>query len=187
MSPHRRNLLCYALLLLGLLALPLQAEPQLSTRKGKIEIELTTRDVSGDAKAKGQAEAKGPVLSTRTNPLSGGVANPTKPIMTGTPGSRTKWNIISIQGVEYVKLSDLCAFYRFERLRNTGKPGCITYGSQNRQISFRPGKQDFYVNNYRYILSFPVREMGGDRSVDCFCMLDSDCEEYGCRWCCRFH
>ncbi len=65
-----------------------------------------------------------------------------------------------IDGTDYVKLADVCKFYGFTPRQ--GKPGCLAYGAgRSTVVSIRPGKQDFYVNNYRYILSYPIRDNQG--------------------------
>ncbi len=74
-----------------------------------------------------------------------------------------KWDIESIEGVSYVKLNDVWQFYKFTPKK--GRPGCVSYGAGNRIVSVRPSHQDFYVNNYRYILSYPVRELGGSLMI----------------------
>lgn len=71
-----------------------------------------------------------------------------------------KWEIYDVGGVKYVSLSDVWKFYRFSPKQ--GREGCVSYGAANRVVSVRPEKQDFYVNNYRYILSYPVRKHGND-------------------------
>lgn len=71
-----------------------------------------------------------------------------------------KWEIYDVGGVKYVKLNDVWKFYRFSP--KTGHPGCVSYGAANRVVSVKPERQDFYVNNYRYILSYPVRRHGED-------------------------
>lgn len=65
-----------------------------------------------------------------------------------------------IGGTDYVKLADVWKYYGFAP--RTGRTGCVSYGAGNRTVSVRPGKQDFYVNNYRYILSFPVKDYGAE-------------------------
>lgn len=70
-----------------------------------------------------------------------------------------KWEITSFNGVDYVRLSDVWSFYRFDK--KPGKPGFVSYGAGNRVVSLRAGKQDFYVNSFRYILSYPVMEHAG--------------------------
>ncbi|MCQ2371154.1 MAG: N-acetylmuramoyl-L-alanine amidase [Akkermansia sp.] len=64
-----------------------------------------------------------------------------------------------VNGQDYVRLSDVWAFYGFKPVH--GRAGCENYGAANRVVSVRPGKQDFYVNNYRYILSYPVQNVDG--------------------------
>ncbi len=75
------------------------------------------------------------------------------------PASQKKWDIQSIEGVDYVKLNDVWNFYKFTPRK--GRSDCISYGAGNRVVSVRPSHQDFYVNNYRYILSYPVRDLNG--------------------------
>ncbi len=70
-----------------------------------------------------------------------------------------KWNISSIEGVDYVRLDDVWKFYKFSPRK--GRRDCVSYGAGNRVVSVRPSHQDLYVNNYRYILSYPVREYAG--------------------------
>lgn len=65
-----------------------------------------------------------------------------------------------IGGTDYVKLADVWKYYGFTTRK--GRAGCVSYGAGNRTVSIRPGKQDFYVNNYRYILSFPVKDYGAE-------------------------
>ncbi len=74
-----------------------------------------------------------------------------------------KWDISRIEGVDYVHLRDVWKFYRFSPKQ--GRPGCVSYGAGNRVVSVRPHHQDFYVNNYRYILSYPVREHNGSLMI----------------------
>lgn len=65
----------------------------------------------------------------------------------------------TVNGEDYVKLADVWDFYGFKPV--SGRAGCQSYGAGNRVVSIRPGKKDFYVNNYRYILSFPVQSVDG--------------------------
>ena len=70
-----------------------------------------------------------------------------------------KWQVSSFHGVDYVRLNDVWKFYGFSPKQ--GRPGCVSFGAGNRVVSIRPSKQDFYVNNFRYILSYPVVQSGG--------------------------
>lgn len=69
-----------------------------------------------------------------------------------------QWEIYDIGGVKYVSLNDVWRFYRFTPKQ--GRPGCVSYGAANRVVSVKPERQDFYVNNYRYVLSYPVQKHG---------------------------
>lgn len=80
-------------------------------------------------------------------------------VAAGRGSAVDKWDVASMEGVDYVKLSDVWSFYRFER--KAGRPGYVSYGAGNRVVSLRAGAHDFYVNAYRYILSYPVMERGG--------------------------
>ncbi|MBR5195834.1 MAG: N-acetylmuramoyl-L-alanine amidase [Akkermansia sp.] len=77
--------------------------------------------------------------------------------------AQNTWDVTSIEDVEYVKLSDVWRFYRFTPKK--GRPGCVSYGSGKHVVSLKPEKQDFYVNNYRYVLSHPVRKVGSDLMI----------------------
>jgi N-acetylmuramoyl-L-alanine amidase len=69
-----------------------------------------------------------------------------------------KWEIYDVGGVKYVDLSDVWSFYSYSPKK--GRDGFISYGGGKYVVSVKPEKQDFYVNNFRYILSFPVRRHG---------------------------
>ncbi len=75
-------------------------------------------------------------------------------------GAGGKWEVMQVRGVDYVRVRDVWKFYGFAK--REGRPGCVSYGAGNRTISLRPLKQDFYVNNYRYILSYPILQEGGE-------------------------
>ena len=73
------------------------------------------------------------------------------------------WKVDEIDGVDYVKLSDVWRFYRFTPKK--GRPGCISYGGGKHVVSIKAGQHDFYVNNFRYVLSHPVRELGQELMI----------------------
>lgn len=78
--------------------------------------------------------------------------------LSGMAQAAGKWNIYRIDGVDYVKLNDVWKFYNFKPKQ--GRSGFISYGAKDMIVSVKPSRQDFYVNNYRYILSYPVRTTG---------------------------
>lgn len=71
-----------------------------------------------------------------------------------------KWNIHTNNGVRYISVAELWRFYGFKSYKSKGRAGFVTYGSKNRYVSVRAGQHDFYVNTYRYILSFPILSHG---------------------------
>ncbi|MBR3943599.1 MAG: N-acetylmuramoyl-L-alanine amidase, partial [Akkermansia sp.] len=71
----------------------------------------------------------------------------------------TDWQVWKVGGVEYVEVEDACKFYKY--LPKQGRPGFKSYGSARHTISVKANKQDFYVNNFRYILSYPIKEHNG--------------------------
>ncbi len=74
-----------------------------------------------------------------------------------------KWDIYRVDGVDYVTLADLCKFYKLKPKK--GREGFLGYGDSEKVISIKPTRQDFYVNNYRYILSYPVRDAGEHKLI----------------------
>lgn len=64
----------------------------------------------------------------------------------------------SIDGVEYVPLTEVCKKYRLKPVASKGN--MLTYQGTHR-VSLCNNRQDFYVNNYRYVLSYPIRTYAG--------------------------
>lgn len=83
--------------------------------------------------------------------------------LSGQLCAQGSWEVSKIEGVEYVKLSDVWRFYRFSPRK--GRAGCVSYGSGKHVVSVKPERQDFYVNNYRYVLSHPVRRSGSELMI----------------------
>ena len=80
------------------------------------------------------------------------------------------WSSATIEGVDYVNLREVCRRYGYSAL--PPHRGMLAYGKQesarhssqlrhNYRIFLRPGKQDFFVENYRFLLTYPVREANG--------------------------
>ncbi|MBQ2814993.1 MAG: N-acetylmuramoyl-L-alanine amidase [Akkermansia sp.] len=67
-----------------------------------------------------------------------------------------------IDGVEYVRLADICRTYNLRP--KASQNGMHTYGGSHR-VSLIPARQDFYVNNYRYVLSYPIKSYGGELMI----------------------
>lgn len=80
------------------------------------------------------------------------------------------WTSANFDGVDYVNMREVCKRYGYSAL--PGQHGMLAYGrvGNNRQstplkrhyrIFLRPGKLDFYVESYRFVLTHPVRESNG--------------------------
>jgi N-acetylmuramoyl-L-alanine amidase len=93
--------------------------------------------------------------------------------LAGEVCARGMWQQAKIGGEDYVKLSDVWRFYKFTPKQ--GRPGCVSYGGGRHVVSLKAGQHDFYVNNFRYVLSHPVQELGGElyiSSVDMRKLVD---------------
>ncbi len=75
------------------------------------------------------------------------------------------WKRYTIRGQQYIRVADLMSFYRFRHVTHYGRRGYTTYGQGNRAVSYRTGKSDFYVNNYRYVLSLPIVSQNGQALI----------------------
>ena len=80
------------------------------------------------------------------------------------------WTSANFDGVDYVNMREVCKRYGYSALPGHG--GMLAYGKaggsrqssplkHNYRIYLRPGKQDFYVEHYRFVLTHPVRESNG--------------------------
>lgn len=79
------------------------------------------------------------------------------------------WTSASFEGVDYVNMREVCKRYGYGAL--PPHRGMLAYGKteggkssplkHNYRMFLRPGKQDFYVEGYRFVLTYPVRESNG--------------------------
>ncbi len=76
----------------------------------------------------------------------------------GRVAAQDVYNTESIDGVEYVRLSEVCRKYNLRPV--AAKGNMLSYQGTHR-VSLRNNHQDFYVNNYRYVLSYPIRTYAG--------------------------
>ena len=83
--------------------------------------------------------------------------------LAGSVSAQSAWDVADIEGVDYVKLRDVWRYYKYTPCK--GRPGCVSYGKGKRVVSFKPEHSDFYVNNYRFVLSHPVRKQGTELMI----------------------
>jgi N-acetylmuramoyl-L-alanine amidase len=70
-----------------------------------------------------------------------------------------EWDIVSYQGRDYVTTENIHEFYRFQSLEEEG--GDVIFRSPTLEMRATKGKDDLYINNIRFILSYPVLEYKG--------------------------
>jgi N-acetylmuramoyl-L-alanine amidase len=99
---------------------------------------------------------------------SSGVTNPANRTLTERPGSpattlpSTKdvsWDIVKIDGRDYVTGDSIHRFYRFSTHKIEGKH--VWFRSTNLIMKAGLGSQELLINNIKFILSFPVATSGG--------------------------
>lgn len=77
------------------------------------------------------------------------------------PGSADgfEWKLTKHRGRDYVTVQSIHEFYRFQNLDVGGKE--VRFRSPTLEMRATVGKQDLFINNVRFILSYPVIESGG--------------------------
>jgi len=65
-----------------------------------------------------------------------------------------EWNLIPYQGQKYVEASNVKEFYRFTALEQNGKK--LVFKSPNLQMEWEINSQTIFINNVKFVLSFPV-------------------------------
>ena len=70
-----------------------------------------------------------------------------------------EWEIVSYQGRDYVTKESVHEFYRFQNLRTEGET--VWFSAPTLEMKATEGKQDLYINNVRFVLSYPVIRYNG--------------------------
>ncbi|MEI8234512.1 MAG: N-acetylmuramoyl-L-alanine amidase [Verrucomicrobiota bacterium] len=74
-----------------------------------------------------------------------------------------EWTLLKYEGRDYVTLSNIGAFYQLGALQRTGNQ--LVLRTQARSLRGEVGSSEFYLNNLKFILSYPVMEIGGQPSI----------------------
>lgn len=69
-------------------------------------------------------------------------------------------SVRSINGTDYVRVDDVWKRYGLKTMKSRGRSRSYTNGQT--QVTLTPDRQDFYVRAYHYVLSYPIREEGGE-------------------------
>jgi N-acetylmuramoyl-L-alanine amidase len=70
-----------------------------------------------------------------------------------------EWELVKYQGRDYVTKESVHEFYRFQNLRSEGNT--VRFLAPTLEMKAIEGKQDLYINNVRFILSYPVIRYNG--------------------------
>src|SRR6266705_126785 len=80
-----------------------------------------------------------------------------------SPLSAVEWMLVKHDGREYVTFDNMAQFYGLSAVRRVSSSGTMMLG--NRSLRGESGSPDFYINNLKFILSYPVIEMDGKLCV----------------------
>ena len=69
------------------------------------------------------------------------------------------WTLLKYEGRDYVPLANVGAFYQLGQVQQTGNG--LILRSANRSLRGQIGSPEFFINNLKFILSYPVAEVGG--------------------------
>lgn len=73
------------------------------------------------------------------------------------------WTIVKHDGRDYLTLRNVADFYDlgdYQRTSNT-----LTLGSDGRSLRGTIGSNELYINNLKFILSYPIEDIGGQPVV----------------------
>ena len=69
------------------------------------------------------------------------------------------WTLLKYEGRDYVPLANVGAFYQLGQLQRTDNN--LALRTANRSLRGQVGSPEFYINNLKFILSYPVAEIAG--------------------------
>lgn len=69
------------------------------------------------------------------------------------------WTLVKHDGRDYIPLSNVSQFYQLGGVRNVGNN--FTLSTPLRSLRGQNGSKELYINNLKFILSFPIAEKGG--------------------------
>ncbi len=73
------------------------------------------------------------------------------------------WTLLKYEGRDYVPLSNVGAFYYLGPLQQSGNN--LILRTANRSLRGQIGSSEFYINNLKFILSYPVADVSGQPSI----------------------
>jgi len=74
-----------------------------------------------------------------------------------------EWSLLKRDGRDYVTLDNVGQFYQLGPIQRTGNNLILNTG--NRSLRGQVGSPEFYINNLKFVLSYPVAEINGRPSI----------------------
>ncbi|XHR28485.1 MAG: N-acetylmuramoyl-L-alanine amidase [Chthoniobacteraceae bacterium] len=74
-----------------------------------------------------------------------------------------EWSLLKREGRDYVTLDNVSQFYQLGPIQRTG--GNLILNTGNRSLRGQVGSPEFYINNLKFVLSYPVAEINGRPSI----------------------
>ncbi|SKB02244.1 N-acetylmuramoyl-L-alanine amidase [Prosthecobacter debontii] len=84
---------------------------------------------------------------------------PAKPEVATQLPANAGWQIVKVNGRDYITGESMHQFYRFNSYKVDGKH--VWFRSNNLILKGTIGSQELLINNIKFILSYPVQESGG--------------------------
>lgn len=82
-------------------------------------------------------------------------------VLAPSPGKAATWNLISLEGREYVPLTDVSEFYKLGlRFNPAGNQIGVQLASPGRSLRGSVNSKEFFINDIKFILSFPLLAVG---------------------------
>ena len=73
------------------------------------------------------------------------------------------WTLLKYEGRDYVPLANVGTFYELGALQQSGNN--LILHTANRSLRGQVGSPEFYINNLKFILSYPVADIGGQPAI----------------------
>jgi N-acetylmuramoyl-L-alanine amidase len=74
-----------------------------------------------------------------------------------------EWTLLKYEGRDYVSLANIGQFYQLGPVQKSG--GSLLLRTAARSLRGQLGSPEFYINNLKFVLSYPVAEINGQPSI----------------------
>lgn len=84
-------------------------------------------------------------------------------LVSALPLQAAEWTLLKHDGREYISFDNMAEFYGLSAVKRNGSSGVMMLNT--RSLRGEQGSPDFFINNLKFILSYPVVEIGGKLCV----------------------